>query len=66
MQEPDWDGRVFCNGCGRPNQGMPDRCTHCRNNEFSLREHVIYWGWLRRNQPKQVSLFEEGNEWKQQ
>lgn len=45
----DWDGRTFCNRCGCPHEGMPNKCQQCGNVDFSLRENVTYFGWLKRN-----------------
>lgn len=58
--DPDWDGRKFCNQCGRCERDqLVWKCRQCGNNEFSLKENPTYAGWLRRNPVRQLELFKE-------
>lgn len=43
----DWDGRKFCNQCGRPER-YKWICPACSNNEWSLNENPTYYGWKKR------------------
>lgn len=47
MQVKPWDGRKFCNKCGRPDRNSWS-CPKCGNNEWSLNENPTYYGWLER------------------